>query len=340
MATLLFARSWDRGDAMLNGVDTSDLSAHIASTTQKKTGAYSLRCGGDLGRWARWRLPGDPNNPSVSLWVHPGHLDLFNSDGDGTSGLNFRLRLGTGEYIDLRWKASTHTFDAWVDGVLVLSGTIEVAAFDWFHVQWYVVIDNAGSIGVKINGHQSIDYSGDTQPGAATGADYFYAWGGLSGSRYFYIDDLVGGYGGFLGALNCYEMVPNGDTGRTDWTPLGASDNYEMIDETPASDADYNESDANGEKDVLELSDVDYATLERSPVALFPWVRAKMEEGTGDSIKVGLDSNGTEGVTEHALSGAYQYYWHTAIEDPDAGGKPWEAASANAVKLVYESVIT
>lgn len=336
MTTILGMRSFDRGNSMLNTVDTNGRA--VITTATARTGTYSLQVGigGVSAGWARWRLTGDPDTPSVSAWLNAG--DSYNTNGTGTSGLNLRFRLTTSEFVDLRWNGATHTFDAYVNGALFAAGTIEIAVNTWFHVQFFATIANAGNITVLMNGHESINTNGDTQPGAAAGADYVYVYGGI-GVGAVYLDDLVYGYDGLLGSLRVRERVPDSDVSVA-WTPSTGSDNYAMVDETPQSDTDYNESDTDGQLDELDLATLDFGTLEEEPVALMAWARAQMAEGTGDSIEVGLDSNGTAVSTASILSAAWQYYFHTADEDPDGGGQPWAAASANAATLTYESVIT
>jgi len=331
--TILDARGWECGNSMLNTVDTSSL-FYFTVSGNHKTGTYGLRCGGDGGEWARWAISGTPANPSTSVWVYAANV--YSSDGTGVNGLNLRYRLDTGEYVELRWKAATRTFDAYVNGGLVASGTIEVSVNTWFHVQFYVVIADAGSINVKIDGHESINYSGDTNPSTASGVTYLYAYGGLSGSKYFYIDDLVWGSGGYLGDLRCLDIRPNADTAQDDWTPSAGADNYAMVDETPENDAEYNETNTNGHADELALEDFDDTLV--TPRAVVAYARARMEGAFGDSLKVGIVSNAVEVTTTHALSTAYEYYTHIADEDPN-GPIAWTDAAVDALLLRYEAVI-
>jgi hypothetical protein len=242
--------------------------------------------------------------------------------------------LSTGEYIELRWNATTHTFDAYVDGVLTKAGTVTVAMNDWFHVQFYIVIADAGNIGVKIDGHQSIDWPCDTQPGAAAGASYLYVTKMVNANT-IYIDDLVWGSGGYLGDLRCVDIRPTADTAQDDWTP-SAGDNFETIDETPPSDTDYNETNTNAQADELALGDFDGVTY--TPVAITAWARAEMLAATGDSLKVGIVSNAVEVTTTSALSTSWEYYFHTEDENPD-GPVAWDDAAIDALLFRYESVI-
>jgi len=316
--------SWDCGDVMIPTIDIVQGDVSVSATA--KTGSYSLQI---YNGEARFPIDGTPANPSFSVWTLFSHIDYYNSN-----YLILKIKLGTGEYIELRWNGATHTLDAYVDSGLVANGSVILTTNDWFHVQCAVTIADAGTILVKINGHESINYSGDTQPGAATGGTYVQLRGGTNESRQKF-DNLVIGSGGYLGDLRCIDIRPNADTAQDDWTP-SAGDNYSTIDETPPSDADYNEINLNAQADELALGDFDGATY--TPLAITAWARARMEAATGDSIKVGIDSNGVDDVTQSALSTAYEYYFHTNDENPD-GPAAWDDAAIDALLLRYESVI-
>jgi hypothetical protein len=335
MATILGVRSFDAGATMLNDADVKNSAAYTASTTLVKTGTYSLRCAGPVFGTstpvARWLLAGTPDTPSVSLWLHASSRYA-----DGTIALRLRFLLGTGEYVELRWNATTKTFDAYVSNALVAAGTWEVSSIAWFHVQFYATIADAGAITCLIDGHPSIAYSGDTQPGIATGATQFEVYTTGDTNDYSYVDNLVFGYGGALGVLYCEDMRPNGDD-TVQWTPSTGVLNYATIDETPVVDTDYNSTTTDGHKDLLDLSAWD--GTDKDPVAAAAWVRAQMLDASGDSIIVGIDSNGTEDDTTSAIAASYEYYHHVAEEDPDISG-PWTEVALNALLLKYESVIT
>ena len=322
---ILVARGWECGNSMLNTVDIINGAGSIAANAH--TGSYSIRMGsiGSANNAGRWAIPGTPSNPSISLWVD---LDgTFNYSGTGTQYSNLRFLLSTGQYVELRWNGVTHTYDAYVNNALVASGTIEVSVNAYFHVQFYAVIADAGSIQVKIDGHLSIDYSGDTQPGAAAGATYFYLYGGAGGS-YDYYDDLVIGSGGYLGDLRSYEKRPNTDDSVT-WTPSTGAANYALEDETPESDADYNEADTDAIVDEFGLTALDLTGL--TAVAVVPWSRVKMTDGVGDSLYVGIASGVTDSDKLSALSTAWEYYWgNVDMVDPHDSAA-WNQAKVDAV---------
>jgi len=329
-AVILGARGWECGNTMLNAADIILNGAQISSGT-KHTGAYGLVLVHDAttsGTHFRIAVSTSPANASISVWIYAASF---------YSGGTFRIKylLSTGEYIEARWNTTTHTFDAYVDNAKVASGSIEVSNNTWFHLQFIATVADSGNIGMKINGHTSVDYAGDTQPGAAAIISYIYVYAVYANNTYAYIDDLVWGTGGYLGDLRCVDIRPNADTAQDDWTP-SAGDNYSTVDETPANDADYNETNTNAHADELALGDFDDTLM--TPRAVVAYVRARMEGAFGDSLKVGIVSNAVEVTTTHALSTAYEYYTHTADEDPN-GPIAWTDAAVDALLLRYEAAI-
>jgi hypothetical protein len=334
MATeILRAYGWECGNTMLSSVDSG--SASVSGT--RKTGSYGLffpgSSGGTVTRWARFPYIITQAKPSVSVWAQN------NSSFNINNSMRIRFLCDTGEYIELIWNSATHTMDAYIDNVLVDSGSVGLSTADWFHIQFYVDIAASGSISVKINGHESIDYSGDTRPDpATTGTTYVYLYSTLTPlpAKNAYFDDLVIGSGGYLGDLRCVDIRPNAD-GTVQYTPSTGSDNYAMVDETPPSDSDYNETDVDGNADELDMTDFDGATY--IPRAVTAWVRARQDAGVGDSIQVGVDSGGTDDMSAaQALSDSFEYFFHT-LDDNPADAAEWEDADIDALKLRYEAVI-
>jgi hypothetical protein len=333
MSEILFAEGFDCGRISRPDIDVYNKgSSAYASAGQKKTGGYSLFIS---NQWIRWPISGTPNDPSVSLWVYPGGA------WDGDTGFKIQFLLTSGQYVSLYWRSATKTFDAYVNGVNVASGTVAFPNNTWHHVQFALKVDDApnGTIDVKIDGVSSIAYTGDTKPGATDTVEYLYLNYSVPVDN-TWVDDLVIGRGGFLGDLRCVDIRPNADTAQDDWTP-SAGDNYSTIDEINANlatiDSDYNETNTDAQADELALTDFDGATY--VPVAVYAWVRAWELAANGDAIKVGIDSNGVDEVTQHTLATSGVYYGHIATENPD-GPAAWDDAAIDALLLRYESVIS
>jgi len=310
---------------------TGDMSGNVAllAVPAPHTGAYSLRLGAHAGT-IRYSVTGTPANCSVSFWINLStHYDV--------TAPPVYFYLTTGETIGIIWDFVNHTYDAYVDDVKVADGTVTVLMNDWFQVQLYAVIDNAGSIQVKIGGQLSIDYSGDTLPiGAAAQVEYVYFSMVGDAGTYLYLDDIVWGTGGYLGDCRVEWLPPDADTGVDDWLKSVGGDAYAVVDEIPASNADYLYTDTDAQSTELELTDWD--DTDKTPLFVTAWARAYEDAATAESLKVGVDSGGVDDVTEYIMTDAYQYYDHFMDENPD-GPAAWDNAAIDALKHRLESVI-
>jgi len=329
---ILDARSWECGNEWLAAVDRDGSHGDPdinTNATYIKTGSRSLIIGGLASGWGRWHFPSTQVYPSLSVWIKPKNIACMQY-----GPLYIEYQMDTGEYVGARWDTAASTLDAYVNGVKVADGSVAVATPDFFHVQMYMHADNSGALGIKINGQQCVDYSGDTLPGSSTGVDSFRIYCGAS-YREWYFDDMVWGNLGYLGDLRCVELRPDADTGQDDFTPSTGTDNYAMVDETPASDSDYNETSTDGDADELDLEDFTQPTL--TPVAVLSWVRAQALTANGDGLYVGVDSGGTDSQELHALATAWDYYTH--MDDQDPAGGEWDDAALDALKVRYEASI-
>lgn len=320
---ILGLRDFECGHSMVSSADTVSGSPN-AGTGQAHTGTYALRMNTSGAGEARWAISGTPSNPSVSVWIYPASYTTADS-------IKLKLLVQSGEYIELRWNATSYTFDAYVDGVLAAAGTVQVPNIGWFSVQWYTTLADAGTLQVKIDGRLSIDYSGDTKPSTSAAVTYLHIY---SQSATNYFDDLVWGTGGYLGALRVNAIRPTANSAVA-WTP-SAGTNYECVDETPYRDSDYNYTAVNATVDELTLGDFDSA--DKVLVAVDAWVRAWEVEADATSLKVGVDSGGTDATTTHALSTTATYYHHCMDTDP-ATGVEWIDAGVDALLLYYEAVV-
>jgi hypothetical protein len=282
---------------------------------------------GGVGRWVRYAVSGTPDNASIGLWVDPA--EQWNND----NGFSIELLLSTSEIIEIRWDGTNHIFDAWVDGVKVADGS-EAPANEYFHVQFYAFIDNSGFIRTKIDGVLDINYSGDTLPAGATAQiTHVYLTVNFSGNVYW--DDFVLATGDYTGDIRVDYIAPTADTAQDDWT-ASAGDSFSCIDEVPRSTADYIYTQTNGHATELDLGA--WTETNKTPVLVDAMGAAQQDAATGESLKVGVDSNGIDDTTEYALSTAWKYYHHYMAQDPDGPGA-WDDAAIEALKYRVEAVI-
>ncbi len=341
---IIDALSFDRGFHF----SSIDYSGHLTSardTSNYVDGVASLAfptnsLGSHLN-WVRHNFNAQhPTQPSTSLYVWPRS---WYSSGDGKPRIYFTLG-STDHKIELVWNGYTHTYDLYIDDVLKESGSIIVSQNDFMSLQFWAKIDSsAGFVKVKIDGHLSIDFSGDTQPSGATSyADFCYVQGGqyaLGGDSTSNIDNWVLGYNEFLGDCHVDELVPDGDSTTTEWTPITGSDNYAMVDETTPDEDDYNYVNTTGKKDKLTLEDWDNTTpngITKDPVAVVAWMWSKATTATGEEAYVGIDSNGVESKESFPQFMNNQRYAVTILKDPNTGSD-WTDSGIDSLLLMYES---
>ena len=328
--------SWESGGKMIPSADLTSYGSFVTNSTgAAKTGSRSLYTSQNSASGA-WRVPFDgiPDDASASFW-------LYNAGGYSTDRLEITMNVTPGGDIQFKWSNTTHSFNAYVNGSLVESGVASIATNTWFHVQIWVNIADTGYIGMMLDSVTNIDYTGDTKTDAgAAGAEYihFTQRYGLGANSSFYVDDLVIGHDeGFMGVLYCEEFRPDTDTAVADFLLSTGSDHFATIDETPESTTDYNYSRVNGDADELEISG--YDGTNKTIVLVCPWIYSEDFDGAGASIKVGMDSNGTDDVTQHTQGASYDWYWHDYTElNPDDSAE-FEEADINALLVRYESVI-
>jgi len=235
-------------------------------------------------------------------------------------------------YIRLNY---TH-WDAYVDGVLVGTGTVILPAA-WHSIQFHLNVADAGTLQTKIEGISDIDYSGDTKPGASAVIDSVYLRmtgpGGapIDHDRW---DDFVIGYGGWPGDIWVDALYPNGDD-VVQWSRSAGADNYALVDEDPPSDADYVYTTTNGHKDVYTLEDWDGTG--KTPLFVVQWCRAKKDSAGSQQIKLVMD-DGTESVSaaEDVLT-SYRYVNRLLMAPPSGGA--WTDAVIDGLKVGQEAVL-
>ncbi len=311
-------------------------------TTYYRTGVASARLFSSVtpAEWIRRRITGNPTDPACCVAMYA--RDFFDRN-DGVPSMRLRRLDGT-SYISFQWNGASHTIDLYIAGSLVAAGAVEIATNDWFQMQTEVTVDASGTVKCWLDGHLSIDYSGDTKGAGAAGVDYCYLWGGVYGLAIGYnvnYDDWVIATGQRVGDARIEELIPNGD-GTVQWTRSAGSANYETVDETPESDADYNYAQSDGLYDELELTNWvptdPVVGVGKTPLFAMAWARARVDVAMGQSLRVGVNSNGTVDQTLHPIFYASRVYEHIMQVDP-ADGQPWNEAKLNALKLRYEAEI-
>lgn len=141
------------------------------------------------------------------------------------------------------------------DAVELGRTTTPLVINQWSLLEFYVKIDDsAGEVEVRIDGVPRLTLSGiDTKPGSDTAIDTIVL--GCSQKTVFtsgavrYFDDLTADDTDWINESVITALHPDDIGNTTELTPSGAGDNWEMVDETPPSDSDYNSTLVANKKD-------------------------------------------------------------------------------------------
>lgn len=318
------------------------------STSVKMDGAASLQMKtGNSGysEWVRHDFRDEePTQPSLSIYIYPS----YNYDRDeGWPRIRFLQDATTGQAIDLRWDHAHHTYDLYIDGSKVADGTVYIDQNDWFNLQVWAKIDPTnGFVKVKMDGHLSIDYSGCTQPDGATAyASHCridcgkYA---LTSSGNSYLDNWVLGENEYLGDCHVEELYPTSDE-SVEWTPITEeNDNYQEVDEVTPDTADYVFAQTDEDTDRLGLETWDDETdngITKQVLGVVAWMWSRAETATGESCRIGVESNGSVDDETIPQYTAHRRGSHVSPQNPD-GNVDWDKASIDAMTLRYEADLT
>jgi hypothetical protein len=161
------------------------------STTQKRTGAYSISAAG-AGNGFGWTLPANLTELYIRFGLYPQEiwnsdysesLVLRNSDGDQMVRL---LQTFSNLYL------SAQVYNGgWGT---VATGTIPLTLNNWYCIEVHLKLDNSGDFEVKVNGALDIDFSGDTlgDQTPASIRQVCFGWAGSNaGYATAYYDDIA-----------------------------------------------------------------------------------------------------------------------------------------------------
>ena len=210
----------------------------------------------------------------------------------------------------------------------------------WYYIEFGVIIDNAGSWTVKVNGDNWLNGSDDTQATANAYANQFRLFGNVGGNP-INIDDLYvrAGSGAldFWGDCKVIALLPNANGTNSGWTRSAGADDYALLDEvTPNDDTDYISSATATQKTTVNLA---ASGLTGTVKGIQTLLSAKKNDAGGRTINNVLRTYATDydDATQHYLGNSYLYHMTIRETNPNTA-LAWTTAEIDAleagVKLV------
>lgn len=247
-----------------------------------------------------------------------------------TNGMNVRINTD-GSISVLR--------DTTVLGTSTNTGVISTST--WHYVEFKVLADNSsGTYEVRVDGVNEISGTGADTQGHASFAyhDSIELGRGLLSSNVQF-DDLyiLDGAGtdntDFLGhEVWVRTLWPNGDD-TSDWTPTGASNNYDQINSEDFDDTTYVESNTSADQDIY-----DYEGLANTGEVHGVQVTTVAQDTDAKSIpmKVLAKSTGNTVNSGNVAFGSTDWDSRSVIFEEDPDGAAWTQATVNSTAFGVE----
>lgn len=293
-----------------------------------KTGDWrvTVRGGGSEGWIDMPDITGSavPDEIYLSIWQHP-----FNTNG----GANLqRLYFYDGDQNIIGIYADGKTFDAWALAGKVAVGGIEIP-YAWTNLQVYIKLANSGGrIITKMDGIVDIDYTGDTLLGSTATFDRIRF---RSASQDWFVDDVVYGTGGWLGAIRFEPLRPNGDD-TLEWEAEPTGTHYTTVDENAPATADYVSTTGTGLKEIFDSEDFPGAGV--TPLLVVQWAYASKVGADDTKLEFILD-DGTEEIGQPMDLSTANGFFSKLYETPPSGGE-WSDAVLDALLQGYRTEMT
>lgn len=307
------------------GTDTPSI-----SSTKAKTGTYSIAFNYTTDDALIGHVFAEQTGVRVGAWLN--HNNGYGS----TTCVFFRLRDASTVAVEVRWNASAGNVEMWIDGSKVEEGSAAAcgvsATNTWMHIG--LVYINGGSCTFYVDGLAKLTYSGTL----AYYIDEAYIGGQWASTAYF--DDF------YIDGGITVDTAPPADrflfsaiTGAgsvDDWTPTGAANNYDCVnDTTPDDDTTYVLSDAADQVDLYATGDITvpdgYSIRAAIPIVLAkvtasgPQVKLVAADGTNTNVESAAKTPGT----------SYGYVWESMVEAPSE--EAWTQTLFNAATFGIKS---
>jgi hypothetical protein len=242
------------------------------------------------------------------------------------------LDVGTTQ-VDLRYQADG-TLAVTRNGTVlgVTSGLSALLLNVFYHIEWKVVINNSGSIAVRINEVEVLNVTGiDTQNTANSTASQVAngLTGGLVTGGFFFFDDVAVRDDTWNGDVQVKAFFPIGTGFTNQWTPVNAATTREAVDETaPNSDTDYATASTVSFLSLWTYNTIPVTSTITAVIPL-PFLK-KTDAGTAKAKSViRLSSTNYSGTEVAPSDSAYEYQPDINMTSP-ATGITWTVAEWNA----------
>lgn len=208
---------------------------------------------------------------------------------DGGSSLQITVFINSARYIEIRRGSST--------GTLLATGTTQLALNSWFYIEAQASVSATfGTVTVRLNGSTTpeVTYTGITKNGGtSTMIDMVEFDNQGSFDDCYILDSTSTSNTTFLGDVRVFALAPNGNGTYSQFTGSDGDsvNNYQLVNESPYSTANYVGSSTVGSRDTYAMSDLP-GTVNKVFGVQNNLIAAKSDAGTAN-IKSALNIGGS-----------------------------------------------
>lgn len=223
-----------------------------------------------------------------------------------------------------------------------------IGADEWKHIGLY--FDTSGEIlTLYVNGRVALQATGISIGNTGN----LFVGRSFSSGNFVDIDDIYVDYSEGVEtnqappARRFYPALPNGAGSADDWTPNGAAQNYQCVDESTAPDDDttYVLADSNALLDMYAFASVSPLPINETPTAALIQAYVALSTGRNDgwgSLRFAFKGTGS---ADYGNLVPVQYNWPTTNDwavltdrmDSVPGGGEWTESEFNGGEFGYES---
>jgi hypothetical protein len=212
-----------------------------------------------------------------------------------------------------------------------------IAPNGWYGIEWEITfsLTGAGTLKVWVNGNQVVNATGLNTNISFANRVYLGTPGGSANNPTAYYDDyrVWDNTGSTQNAPVGYDTklitsLPAAGGAFTEWTPNGATANWECVDDNPPNGgATYVSGTTSGLMDAYVMQN---PQLTANPVMVV--ARSYVTQNLSHSLKIGVDSSGTQSFGPSVTPTNVYGFIDACIPDDPATVAPWTYAGANAAQ--------
>lgn len=308
---------------------TGKVGAPALSTSNVASGVYRL----SLGAGAALYQSISPT--SILYCALSGYMAA-----DASPGQIFRWMDGSTLIGQLSFSTATRSLRYTRGSTVISTGAATLSSATYYRIEAFLQLSSDAGVGrfvAKVNGTTDIDYTGITQPSAATQFNVVYVGSTASYNPLAGCDDVVFDDATWVGNTKILALTATAAGGSTGWTP-SAGNNWDCINEIPMATADYVATNTASALDLYSMTSL--ASSATSIKCIQVSVNHEIEGApTPTKTQIVVRHNSTDAASSSLTPGAAgsPIYGTKLLEVNPVSGSSWTRSDVNSLQIGIKS---